>query len=127
VIAYTTEDAVPTGLHPACGVSGPMAPAVADHVAAVALFGKAIKRFLQTILHRSAADHRRPPLLGKGPPIYASPMTRSARQGATTTLHIPSPEKRDGRQAADFRLHVTLRQTGRPPSDFPQYPRVSVR
>jgi cutinase len=49
VIAYTTEDAVPTGYTLPAGVSGPMAPAVADHVAAVALFGKPSSGFLQTI------------------------------------------------------------------------------
>ncbi|HET7667761.1 MAG TPA: cutinase family protein [Mycobacterium sp.] len=37
VIAYTTEDAVPAGVTPA---------AVADHIAAVALFGKPSSRFL---------------------------------------------------------------------------------
>jgi cutinase len=49
VIAYTTEDAVPTGYTLPAGVTGPMAPAVADHVAAVALFGKPSSGFLQTI------------------------------------------------------------------------------
>jgi len=49
VIAYTTEDAVPTGYTLPAGVSGPMAPALADHVAAVALFGKPSSGFLQTI------------------------------------------------------------------------------
>jgi len=65
VIAYTTEDAVPTGYTLPAGVSGPMAPALADHVAAVGPVRKAIKRVLANDLHRSAADHRRPPLLGK--------------------------------------------------------------
>jgi cutinase len=49
VIAYTTEDAVPPGYTLPAGVTGPMAPAVADHVAAVALFGKPSSGFLQTI------------------------------------------------------------------------------
>jgi cutinase len=49
VIAYTTEDAVPSGYTLPAGLTGPMAPAVADHVAAVALFGKPSSGFLQTI------------------------------------------------------------------------------
>jgi cutinase len=49
VIAYTTEDAVPPGYTLPAGVTGPMAPAVADHVAAVVLFGKPSSGFLQTI------------------------------------------------------------------------------
>jgi cutinase len=49
VIAYTTEDAVPNGFTLPAGVSGPMAPELADHVAAVALFGKPSSGFLQTI------------------------------------------------------------------------------
>jgi cutinase len=49
VIAYTTEDAVPTGFTLPAGVTGPMAPELADHVAAVALFGKPSSGFLQTI------------------------------------------------------------------------------
>jgi cutinase len=49
VIAYTTEDSVPSGYSLPAGITGPMAPAVADHVAAVALFGKPSSGFLQTI------------------------------------------------------------------------------
>jgi cutinase len=39
VIAYTTEDAIPAGYTMPAGITGPMAPEVAKHVAAVALFG----------------------------------------------------------------------------------------
>jgi cutinase len=49
VIAYTTEDSVPSGYTLPAGITGPMAPAVADHVVAVALFGKPSSGFLQTI------------------------------------------------------------------------------
>jgi len=40
VSAYATSDAVPAGYVLPAGLTGPLAPAVADHVAAVALFGK---------------------------------------------------------------------------------------
>jgi cutinase len=49
VVAYTTEDAVPPGFTLPAGITGPMAPAVADHVAAVVLFGKPSSGFLQQI------------------------------------------------------------------------------
>jgi len=49
VVAYTTEDAVPAGYTLPPGITGPMAPDVAKHVAAVALFGKPSSGFLQTI------------------------------------------------------------------------------
>jgi cutinase len=49
VVAYTTEDAVPPGFNLPAGITGPMAPAVANHVAAVALFGKPSSGFLQMI------------------------------------------------------------------------------
>jgi cutinase len=48
VMAYTTEDAVPAGYTLPPGI-GPMAPEIANHVAAVALFGKPSSGFLQMI------------------------------------------------------------------------------
>ena len=49
VAAYITEDAIPEGYLPPPGMIGPMPQAVADHVAAVALFGKPSSGFLQMI------------------------------------------------------------------------------
>lgn len=49
VVAYTTEDAVPNGFTLPAGITGPLPPDVASHVAAVALFGKPSSGFLQTI------------------------------------------------------------------------------
>jgi cutinase len=49
VVAYTTEDAVPDGFTLPAGITGPMPPEVADHVAAVVLFGKPSSGFLQQI------------------------------------------------------------------------------
>lgn len=40
VIGYVTADAIPAGYTPPDGITGPLPPQVADHVAAVALFGK---------------------------------------------------------------------------------------
>jgi cutinase len=49
VMAYTTEDSIPAGYTMPAGITGPMAPEVANHVAAVALFGKPSSGFLQMI------------------------------------------------------------------------------
>ena len=49
VVAYSTEDAVPPGFNLPDGITGPMAPEVANHVVAVALFGKPSSGFLQMI------------------------------------------------------------------------------
>jgi len=49
VVAYTTEDAVPPGFSLPAGITGPMPPEMADHVAAVVLFGKPSSGFLQQI------------------------------------------------------------------------------
>jgi cutinase len=49
VMAYTTEDSIPAGYTLPPGITGPMAPEVANHVAAVALFGKPSSGFLQQI------------------------------------------------------------------------------
>jgi cutinase len=49
VIGYITEDAVPPGFSLPAGITGPMPPEVANHVVAVALFGKPSNGFLQTL------------------------------------------------------------------------------
>jgi cutinase len=49
VAAYLTEDAIPKGFNLPPGLTGPMPPSVADHVAAVALFGKPSSGFMQMI------------------------------------------------------------------------------
>jgi cutinase len=46
VVAYTTEDSVPPDFTLPAGITGPMAPEVANHVAAVTLFGKPSSGFL---------------------------------------------------------------------------------
>ncbi|MET0898441.1 MAG: cutinase family protein [Mycobacterium sp.] len=56
VAAYTTFDAVPAGLALPAGITGPMPPAVAPHVAAVALFGTPDNWFLNLV------DHNAPPI-----------------------------------------------------------------
>ena len=49
VAGYITADSVPVGFDLPPGITGPLPPEVADHVAAVALFGKPSQGFLQMI------------------------------------------------------------------------------
>ncbi|CAN5603470.1 cutinase family protein [soil metagenome] len=56
VAAYTTFDAVPAGLALPDGITGPMPPAIAPHVAAVVLFGTPDNWFLNLV------DHNAPPI-----------------------------------------------------------------
>jgi cutinase len=56
VAGYTTTDTVPAGFALPAGISGPMPPAVAAHVAAVVLFGTPDIWFL------NLADHNAPPI-----------------------------------------------------------------
>lgn len=56
VAGYVTADKIPDGYVPPDGITGPMAPTVANHVAAVALFGKPSNGFLNAI------DRTAPPI-----------------------------------------------------------------
>jgi cutinase len=56
VAGYTTTDAVPAGFALPAGISGPMPPAIAAHVAAVVLFGTPDTWFLNLV------DHNAPPI-----------------------------------------------------------------
>lgn len=49
VMGYVTADRIPPGYIPPAGITGPMAPEIADHVAAVVLFGAPSTRFLDAI------------------------------------------------------------------------------
>jgi cutinase len=56
VAGYTTTDAVPAGFALPAGITGPMSPAIASHVAAVVLFGTPDSWFLNLV------DHNAPPI-----------------------------------------------------------------
>jgi len=72
VAGYLTADSVPDGFSMPAGLTGPMPPEVADHVAAVALFGKPSTGFLQIIANTA-------------PPITVGHLYA----GKTTDLCIP--------------------------------------
>jgi cutinase len=72
VAGYLTADSVPDGFEMPAGLTGPMPAEVADHVAAVALFGKPSTGFLQMIANTA-------------PPITVGHLYA----GKTTDLCIP--------------------------------------
>ena len=57
VAGYTTADSVPAGYNLPDGITGPMPPTVASHVAAVVLFGTPDPWFLNLV------DHSAPPIV----------------------------------------------------------------
>ena len=50
VAAYTTTDVVPPGYALPPGITGPLPPEIADHVAAVVLFGKPTQGFVHMLV-----------------------------------------------------------------------------
>jgi cutinase len=73
VAAYTTFDAVPAGLALPSSITGPMPPSVANHVAAVALFGTPDNWFLNLV------DRSAPPItVGH---LYAAKTTQLCNPG----------------------------------------------
>jgi cutinase len=105
VIGYITEDAVPTGYVLPRGITGPMPASVADHVAAVALFGKPSQGFLQRV------DTSAPPItIG---PLYSAKAIEEcipddpicSPDGTDNGVHTQYPYNGMAGQAADFAGH----------------------
>jgi cutinase-like protein len=102
VIGYITADAIPPGFTLPPGITGPMPPGVADHVAAVALFGKPSNGFLQTI--NTAA----PPITvghlysGKTVDLCIPEDPICAPGGSDNGTHVLYAENGMAGQAADF-------------------------
>jgi cutinase len=90
VMGFVTANVIPDGA-PASGVPNPLPPDVADHVAAVALFGKPNSRFMRAINE---------PQIAVGP-LYA---------GKTIDLCVPDdPICSSG---TDFNAHMQYAETG---------------
>ncbi|MGW0163363.1 cutinase family protein [Mycobacterium sp. NPDC003323] len=102
VAGYTTFDAVPAGLTLPPGLTGPMPPAVAPHVAAVVLFGTPDNWFLNLV------DHGAPPITVG--PLYAAKTLQlcapgdpvCAPGGLDRSAHSAYKDNGMAVQAADF-------------------------
>ncbi len=103
IAAYITADSVPPGYDLPAGITGPLPPNVANHVAAVTLFGKPSNGFLNLV------DHSAPPInIG---PLYANktidlcaPQDPVCTTGGGFSRAAHSAYKSNGMtdQAADF-------------------------
>ena len=107
---YTTTDTVPAGFALPAGITGPMAAAIAPHVAAVVLFGTPDSGFLNLV------DHNAPPITIGG--LYtAKPLQLCAAGdpvcfpgGLSRAAHSSYKDNGMADQAADF----AARQLGAP-------------
>lgn len=106
IAAYITSDSVPPGYELPAGISGPLPPNVAPHVAAVTLFGKPSNGFLNLV------DRDAPPItIG---PAYAgktldlcTPQDPVCSSGEGFSRAAHSAYKTNGMtdQAADYAAH----------------------
>jgi len=102
VAGYTTTDTVPAGFDLPAGITGPMPPAIASHVAAVVLFGTPDSWFL------NLADHNAPPII-IGQPYAAKTLQLCATGdpvcfpgGLNRSAHSSYKDNGMADQAADF-------------------------
>ena len=103
IAAYITADSIPPGYSLPDGISGPLPPSVAPHIAAIALFGKPSNGFLNLV------DHDAPPInIG---PLYAAKTIDlctpqdpvcSSGQGFSRAAHSAYKSNGMTDQAADF-------------------------
>jgi cutinase len=110
VAGYTTTDAVPAGFALPAGITGPMAAAIAPHVAAVVLFGTPDSGFLNLV------DHNAPPITIGG--LYTAKTLQLCATGdpvcfpggLNRAAHSSYKDNGMADQAADF----AARQLGAP-------------
>lgn len=104
IAAYITADSIPPGTDLPSGITGPLPPNVARHVAAVVLFGKPSSGFLNLV------DHSAPPInIG---PLYANktidlcapqdPVCTTGGGGFSRAAHSAYKTNGMADQAADF-------------------------
>jgi cutinase len=105
VAGYTTTDSVPAGFDLPAGLTGPMPPAVAPHVAAVVLFGTP-DAWIMNLLDRSA------PPITIGAPYTAKTLQLCATGdpvcfpgGLDRSAHSSYKDNGMADQAADFAAH----------------------
>lgn len=117
VIGYVTAAAIPAGYSVPPGITGPMPPEIANHVAAVALFGEPSSRFLNRI--------DAPPIaIG---PLYAPKTIQQCvsddpvcnNDGSNLAAHGAYVSNGMVDQAADFVAHRVLAP---PPGPVPSGP-----
>ncbi len=119
VAAYTTTDTVPAGFALPAGITGPMPPAIAPHVAAVVLFGTPDPWFLNLV------DHNAPPIdIGQ---LYAAKTLQLCAPGDPVcfpggldrSAHSAYKDNGMAEQAADFGVNALSPASSSRPTDAP--------
>ncbi len=118
VISYVTQDTVPAGFTLPPGITGPMAPEIADHVAAVALFGKPSNGFLNFLVRDAPPVTVGPLYTGKtieqcipADPICSPSGNDNAAHGAYIVDGMTD-------QAADFAARLVASKTAHNPVEL---------
>lgn len=112
VSAYVTSDSVPPGYPLPAGLAGPLAPAVADHVAAVALFGKPSARIVNLLQRDAPPIAIGPTFVGKTIDLCA-PEDPICQSGSfNRAAHSAYVSNGMTEQAADFAARQILARQG---------------
>ncbi|HZC94214.1 MAG TPA: cutinase family protein [Mycobacterium sp.] len=102
VAGYTTTDAVPAGFALPPGLTGPMSPAIASHVAAVVLFGTPDSWFLGLVDHDAPPITIGQPYAAKTLQLCAAGDPVCAPGGLDRSAHSSYKSNGMADQAADF-------------------------
>jgi cutinase len=102
VAGYTTTDTVPAGLDLPAGITGPMPPAVASHVAAVVLFGTPDPWFMSLVAHSAPAITIGQPYTAKTLQLCATGDPVCFPGGLDRSAHSSYKDNGMADQAADF-------------------------
>jgi cutinase len=119
VAGYTTTDTVPTGFALPAGITGPMPPAIAPHVAAVVLFGTPDTWFLNLVHHDAPPITIGQHYTAKTLQLCATGDPVCFPGGRDRAAHSSYKDNGMADQAADFAAHqliapapaVTVQQT----------------
>jgi cutinase len=108
VAGYTTTDTVPTGFALPAGITGPMPPAVAPHVAAVVLFGTPDTWFLNLVHHDAPAITIGQLYTAKTLQLCATGDPVCFPGGRDRAAHSSYKDNGMADQAADFAAHQLI-------------------
>lgn len=113
VSAYATSDSVPAGYALPAGLAGPLAPAVADHVAAVALFGKPSAGIVNLLQRDAPPIAVGPAFVGKTIDLCAPEDPICQAGSLNRAAHSAYVSNGMTEQAADFAARqIVARQVG---------------
>ncbi|MGB8404452.1 MAG: cutinase family protein [Mycobacterium sp.] len=105
VAAYITEDAIPAGFNLPPGITGPMPAWIANHVAAVTLFGKPSSGFLQMVYTGAPPINVGSRYQAKTLDLCIPTDPICSTTGSDNAAHAQYADNGMADQAADFVIH----------------------